>query len=369
MYLRPSELKDMVLDFGGFGGFGQNYFNVTTGLNPNDHGIQYFIMGTGQSINNPPQIINQNGSNGTDYSVQKMDNIARGYMFKRPLNGPGFYSDNIKYYSKLVMYSPADPRYNETRPYLVQSDEFNYFIFQKAIASVSIDGLSITSGKLVNTEINAPIIIDGSMSRGCEQGFQITLLKRDNTFHWVEAIAEVDYVSIQNPETPNYYTLTLLQENEYKIIIKAIGYDSNTNPYGYSADTRDLIVDNTDSVVFKLNTGVESHTDLINLPPIYPIIQGESDDNGEFSKIYANKEFIVSPNIDYSAASWYVNSQQIFPTNADWLDELQNQCIVKLHVLDSNNNDIIPPKTGIGPHRVTIPVAVDYKLKYITTLR
>lgn len=366
MYLRPSELRDMTFDFVAFS---KNNFTVTLGLNPSDRAIQYFTMGTGQTFNNPPQLISQNGSNGADYSIKKLDNNPRAYVFKRPLNGPGFYNENIKYFSKIVNYSPLDPKYFEDRPYLVQNDTFNYLVFQKAVVSLSIDSQPISNGKLVIADINTPIIVDGSASRGYEQSFELSIFVRDSSLNWVEAVSEVDYASIPNDGAVNSYTLTFLRLAEFKIVAKVTGYDSNAHPFGYASDSRDLIAENVDIVSFKLNTGVQANIDSITLPTIMPIIQGEEDEDGGYNLLYSNKEFTISPDVQYETGAWTVNSQQIFPSNATWLELLQDNSIIKLHVQDATNTDVIPPKDGLGPHKVILPYNANFKFKYITTLR
>ena len=365
MYLRPTELNDQVIDFGSFA---QNYFTVSTGLNPSDHAIQYYIARNGQTISNPPTIINQNGTNGAGYSVQKLDNNPMGYIFKRPLNGPGYYSDLINYFNKIVSYSQSDPKFNLPRPYLTQGNEFGYFIFQKAVASVKVDGNAITSGKLVNATSNTPIEIDGSNSRGYDQSYNMNIYLRDETLNWVHAVDEVDFSSVKN-DANNSYNITFLKVKEFKIVIKVIGFDSYNNNFGHNSQERDLITDNSDTIVFKVNTGIQANIDNITLPKIYPVIQAEKNQDDSYSLIFANKTFIINYNIDYTSASWVVNSTHIYPTNSLWLDELQNNCNIRLHVTDVNNLDIMPPKIGLGPHKILIPSIANYKFKYVTTLK
>ena len=366
MYIRPRELNDTVIDFNALG---QNYFNVTVGLNSTDHALQYFIGAAGNNVNVPIQLVNQNGNAGTDYSVTKSDNTARAYIFKRMLTNPGFYNDVIKYYNKTVLYDPSDPRYNQTRPYLTQDDSFNYFIFQKAVLSLSVNNTLIKNGVTINSSPDLPIILDGSSSRGCELGYNVTIQKRDSTNKWVAATIDVDYSFIKSTDKQNYFTVSFHDIAEYRVITLAIGYNSHVNNFGNITDKRGMIIENQDILVFKINTGITPIIDNIKFPNIVAQIHGEDDGNGNFNKVYSNKEFIVSPNILYETGSWVAGGNNITMNEADWLQEFDNYCNVKLHIQSDNGVDILQPKTGLDQQKVIVPLKTNCHFKYITTIK
>lgn len=366
MYIRPKELHDQVFDFNNMG---QNFLNPVTGLNATDHAMQYLIGVSGGLVSNPPQIINQNGSNGTDYSVLKSDNNPRGYIYKRVITGPGFYNDVIRYYSKTVAYSTNDPRYNQVRPFLTQEGNYSYFLFQKAILSLFINGSMVKNGFTIIGEKDMPIIMDGGASRGCDIGYTINVERRNVDNKWVQASVDMDYTIIKSEDKLNNHTISFHGINEYRVIIVGLGYNSNNNNFGNISDKRGLIIENQDTLVFKINTGIAPIIDNIKLPTITALVHGEDDGNGNFNKVYANKEFIISPDINYDSASWVAGGKNISLTSAEWLQELNNYCIVQLHIQGDNGVDILSPKIGLDQQKVMVPLKCNCHFKYITTVR
>ncbi len=359
MYLRPQALNDTVIDFTNFGA-GAIY--VTTGLNPNDHALQYMMNGV--------QMITMGGATTSNYSVQKLGTNAAGYVFKRPITTPGLYYDVINYYNKIVNLNPTDPNYNLPRPYITESDTYKYFVFQQAVAIVKVAGQSIVRNQIAMMSVGDSITVDGSLSRGCELGYNMQVYKRNSFGLWVLGVEDSDFSVVPSDTTNNYYTITPLVAAEFKVVCRATGYNSFNNPFGSNNDVRENVSDNYDAFSFIINSGVPTVIDTINLPQIQADVQAYLDSH--LNPIgYTNFVMTVNADILYNTGNWMADMNPVVPTEAQWIELLQDNCNIQLVIYDGNNNNaqIGPAYNGFGPHTVFVSTATNCIFKYLVTIK
>ena len=366
MYLRPIALQDAVIDFASFP---QGYIYSTTGLNPSDHAIQYYLINNGYAVISAPNLIAQDGTTTVNYSVIKPDNSSTAYVFKRKITTPGIYTDKINYYNKTVTLSPLDPNYNLPRPYLTETHTYNYYIFQKSIAIVKIgtSGQNIYQNQIAVMNPNDSLVIDCSLSRGNEAGYLLNIYKRLPFGVWSLATKDSDF-SLTVGDSVMSYILTPLIAAEFKVAFSVTGFNSNNNPFGQNNDVRDMISDNSDTLTFYINSGVVPRVDHITFPQIQAQVSAFVDENSN-PLGYTNSQIIVSANILYNTGTWVVDSTPITPTNDQWLEVLLDNTNISMHVLDSNGKDIVPSFEGLGPHNVVVPTANNCTFNYVTTIK
>ena len=364
MYIRPLTLQDTTIDFANFP---QGYIYSSTGLNATDHALQYYLIKNGSNINSNPLLITTNGVLTTNYSVTKENNNVVAYLFRRAINNPGLYSDKINYFNKIVNLSTLDQNYNLERPYLTESHIYNYYIFQSAVSIVKVgtQGQTIRQNQTAVMNINDSILIDGSYSRGYENGYILNIYKRMNSGIWALANKDSDF-SLSNGINPMQYIFTPLLACEFKVVFQVTGFNSNSNNFDINNDIRDLIIDNSDRLSFYINSGVIQKVDTITLPQIQTNVSTFLDSNSNLQG-YTNTQITVDATILYNTGIWSVNGVLITPTNDQWLENIYDNSNIKLHIQDNTSKDILPPFNGFGPHKIMIPSAIDCTFKYILT--
>lgn len=375
MYFRPNDLRDRVIDFGSTPA---GYIPVKLKLDAEDKAIRYELASTAGAGLTPPTLISTNGGNAEQYSVVKEIGSEVTYIFNRFVNNPGAYTDNIKYYYDYKLYSQSAPEYNLERPYVRQSNSYSYLVFQKAIGIVKVDDVLKSFGSQINGSQNDTVTLDISLSRGYERGLTILIQKRNGSNFWVDATADVDY-ELATTETTNIYELTFLNdEDEYRIIVTAIGYDSNNNPFGDIDETRTKVSENKNIFVFYYNTGLTAPVEEIDFPNIDvlvstkfyrpdPTLDGEDDDVDE-TKAYTENIIEISPDIDYVSGIWLIDSIPKVVTDDEWEFEIKANTDVYLKILNNNNEEVLPAMKGFGPHQIVINTEGEYNFKYVMTL-
>lgn len=358
---RPNNAIDRVVDFGLSG---TQYASVGISINPSIYAYNYKLYMSGSAFVNPPQTIDLSGSVTTNYTIFNSTGATFLPAVRRPLTSPGKYTDQVITYVKVSQ---------GTNPPLVEESSnnlYNYLIFQKAVPIVKVDGVLTTIGQTLIKTTGTTIVLDASLSRGTDVSKQFTIQKKDGFGNWVSALLTTDYTVVSGTETSSTFSISLVSASNFRIIFKAVGYNSSNNNFPVISDARDLITINEDTTNVIINaTGTTGPVEVITLPQIESLLQYSNSISNSPITLYSGTNVVVTGNVLYDTGVWLVDSVEIPVSDESWLLELNSSVKVRLYVRNqSTGADVITPLNGLGPHNVSITTPGTYVFKFITSL-
>jgi len=344
---RPFDLDDQAIDL--VSGSGSNivniYFDSIAAIYDYRLTLTGGLTGNDSVINTGGQII----TSGHTANV-----VAGSGNVRRPLTTPGNYEDHI-----VTFYSSG-----------LGNGEFfyNYYIFQKSVAILKLNGTLAQNGYATTAAINDILTIDPTVSRGADVASTLLVQYKDGTGNWVNAVLNVDYQVISL--VSGVYQIKILQSYNYRFVLNVSGYTTNNNPYipiGIMDATRQLVLTNADNTNFTVDASEVVHVETITLPTISATASVNNPISSSPLTCYVNASIQVQGVVNYSTGVWLVDGVAKVTSNADWDVEMNSVAKIIMNVYDSNGAIVAGPFAGLGPHNVLLANSGNFNFKFVTS--
>jgi hypothetical protein len=388
---RPFSLYDSLFDFGpGNVNKATNYVNIDTGDFTSGSTNRSYTYRLLTDSNTPSNLFsNDNGVLGANAIYIPLNDVYQ-QSLQRFYTAPGKNSDTVTLYETFTTGGVIPYNSDGTINYATQIDvqrvgpgkTFSYYVFQQSVAIlkelVGLVSNSVVSGSTKVATQGDTLSFDTSSARGAEQGKVITVFKKDSSNNFVTAVEGVDYNTTSGTITPtasDICHIQFLKQLEYRINFTTTGFTSSSNTYeaiDNLVDPRTLVTTNTDTTIYYITTISNVPDNAVTIPQIDVTITSDATVLNSPFTTYATVQLTITGTIDASTGDWGVTDTQTHVTTTrvmsgpTWADEIQSRCNVILEIRDADNALAVPAMTGLGPHKVRLPLG-NYSAQFKTS--